>query len=126
MPINNRGFLDNTWDKFLEFQKGRRLILFGVTGFIGEFLENYLTPNNIVPAYIVDNDPNRWGTYLYNMKIYEPQKILSEKKDTYVVLITAQQIYSTQSQLEEMDITDYFAMNLFFDLWCNRRRVDIF
>ena len=116
----NKDFLNNTLANFLEFQKGKKLILFGAAIQAEKALKEILDVNNIKPDYFVDNDFRRWYRLFYGYKIYEPKKLLQENQGDIVVLITSQSPYQIMEQLEEMGVHNYFSSYLFIETFFKR------
>ncbi len=80
----------------------RRIILFGA----GKIMEYYFYKygRDFPPAFIVDNNPGKWGSRIGNFEIKSPETIARLMPGTYRVIIAVKDFEPIVSQLENMGI----------------------
>ncbi|RDY24510.1 FkbM family methyltransferase [Romboutsia maritimum] len=93
--------------------KNKNVVLFGV-GVYGQMVEQYLKEQDIEIAFYCDNNKDKQGTYINNIKVISPNEIL--KVDNYVVFVTARHcVKEILNQLKSMNIQaisfDNFIVN---------------
>ncbi len=81
---------------------GRRIVLFGA----GRMAEHYLNrySREYPPIYIVDNNPDKWGSKKDGIEIKDPKAILKLMPGAFRVVITMRDYESVVAQLEQMGI----------------------
>lgn len=119
-----------TWDRFEEERKGKKLFIFGAGGGLDYFLRNCC--NHMKIEGVVDNDekkhhlklewgsPEAWNTEYGEIRINAPHILQQYQEQDIVVLITV--VYGCEkiaAQLREMGITDPFVL---LTMEANRRQ----
>lgn len=85
--------------------KGKKLILWGTGQMFEDYMEKY--GGKYRPAYLIDNDENKWERRRMGIEICSPQKLLELPKDKYKLIICSFYYKEIGKQLEKMGITDY-------------------
>lgn len=75
----------SNWHDFINDIRVRKLILFGAGKLARKFILSYMPEHKI--EFIVDNNPELSGTFLYNVPIYYIEKLKEYSPDDFVVLI---------------------------------------
>lgn len=83
----------------------KKIILFGAGVYCDRYMEKY--GNDYLPAYIVDNDANKWYKYKNNIKILPPCSFETENLDNIRIIICARDSTSIEIQIESIGIKDY-------------------
>ena len=85
--------------------KGKKIILFGS----GMMFEDYMKKwgSRYRPAFLVDNDENKWGRSRMGIEIREPEKILEIPEEKRHLIICSFYYKEIEKQLREMGITEY-------------------
>lgn len=85
--------------------KGKKIILFGS----GKMFEDYMQKwgGRYRPAFLVDNDENKWGRKRMGLEIKSPQSIFDVPVEKRRLIICSFYYKEIQKQLEEMGINDY-------------------
>ncbi len=88
-----------------EGSKGKKIILFGS----GMMFEDYMKKwgSRYRPAFLVDNDENKWGRSRMGIEIREPEKILEIPEEKRHLIICSFYYKEIEKQLREMGITEY-------------------
>ena len=88
-----------------EGSKGKKIILFGS----GMMFEDYMKKwgSRYRPAFLVDNDENKWGRSRMGIEIREPEKILEIPEEKRHLIICSFYYKEIEKQLLEMGITEY-------------------
>ncbi len=95
---------DYVFRKYMgEFQE-TKLVLFGA----GDLAEDYLCTygDSARPAFLVDNNPKKWGTEKLGIKVYSPEALKEDGRELYVI-ICSRYVQDIGRQLVGMGITDY-------------------
>ncbi len=81
---------------------GRRTILFGS----GKMAEHYLNKygKDYVPAFIADNNREKWGSFKFGIEIKNPNEIMKLMDGSYRVIITVKDYKPIVEQLERMEV----------------------
>ena len=93
------GMLDDIADK--------KIFLFGAADSLRIWLERFGLRDQVVCTF--DNDPNKWGSSSYGVKVCDPKELpslLDERSRVIIVSLWHQEI---GRQLERMGINDYFV-----------------
>jgi hypothetical protein len=92
---------DSCLNKGYTLLKEKRIILFGAGKSAIKTFEK-LNLNEIEVVYSVDNDREKWGTYLLGLQVNSPDFLLQEPKEDTMIIITS--IYYTEisSQLKQL------------------------
>lgn len=87
-----------------EFQE-MKLVLFGA----GALAEDYLCTygNSVCPAFLVDNNPKKWGTEFMGLQVLSPETLKELDARERYVIICSRYAREIGKQLVEMGITDY-------------------
>lgn len=85
--------------------KGKKIILFGA----GLMFEDYMKKwgRRYHPAFIVDNDKNKWGHYKLGVEVKAPEEILKIPEEKRHIIICSYYYKEIQKQLQEIGIKDY-------------------
>lgn len=88
-----------------EGSKGKKIILFGS----GMMFEDYMKKwgNRYRPAFLVDNDENKWERSRMGIEIKPPKAILEIPAEKRHLIICSFYYKEIEKQLQEMGITDY-------------------
>jgi|GEM_PF-375905 len=78
----------------------KKIVLFG-SGRLGELVKYRLAQAGIKVLFYVDNDKNKWGKYIDNIKIISPEEL---KKGDLFVIVTVDSMYLKQikNQLDDL------------------------
>ncbi len=85
--------------------KGKKIILFGVGLMFEDYMKKY--GDRYRPAFLVDNDENKWGRSRMGIPIREPGEILKVPEEKRRLIICSYYYREISGQLEEMGIHDY-------------------
>ena len=85
--------------------KGKQIILFGS----GKMFEDYMQKwgSRYRPAFLVDNDENKWGRKRMGLEIKSPKSIFDVPAEKRRLIICSFYYKEIQKQLQEMGINDY-------------------
>ncbi len=85
--------------------QGKKIILFGA----GMMFEDYMKKwgGRYRPAFLVDNDENKWGRQRMGIPVKSPKEILDIPKEKRRLIICSFYYKEIQKQLESMGIRDY-------------------
>ncbi len=88
-----------------EGSDGKQIILFGS----GMMFEDYMKKwsNRYRPAFLVDNDENKWGRSRMGIEIKEPKEILDIPAEKRHLIICSFYYKEIEKQLKEMGVNDY-------------------
>ena len=90
--INYEGMLDG----------GRKIILFGAGRMAGNYM--HIWGDRFKPAFLVDNDKDKWGTYHRGIEIKPPEAILEIPADERLVLLCNMRYEEIGMQLAMMGV----------------------
>jgi len=106
------------WDPFkpyLEYEKmlgnmfedikGKDIILWGSGLMFEDYMQKYGAKYR--PAFLVDNDSNKWERHRMGIEICNPKKLLELPKDKYKLIICSYYYKEISKQLEEMGVHNY-------------------
>ena len=85
--------------------KGKKIILFGAGLMFEDYMKKY--GDKYRPAFIVDNDENKWGRFRMGIEIRKPEEILEVPVEKRHLIICSFYYREISAQLENMGITDY-------------------
>lgn len=104
-----KDYKSDTWRKFNEALKNRKLWIFGAPGAqrIIQELEKYGNPWEI--AGIIDNDKRKWGSVRGVIPVSNPNILQNEDTEKTVVLISGMHTGEIGRQLEQMQIHNYYS-----------------
>lgn len=124
------GTEEQTWERFLEDSKKKKVFIFGIGGGMEYLLRNYFADINIFG--VVDNNKNiqnhkfglccadAWHTKYEDIIIQSPDILKDYDRQDVVVLITNMNyVYSIITQLEQLDVNNYYMLLM---LEANRRK----
>ncbi|WP_303814436.1 hypothetical protein [Selenomonas ruminantium] len=83
----------------------KKIILFGAGAYCNRYIKKY--GKDYLPAYIVDNDVNKWYKYKNGIEILPPSSFETENIDNIRVIICTKESISIERQLQGMGIMDY-------------------
>lgn len=92
----------NKIDCNLDDLNNKNIVLFG-SGRIGELVKRRLAENGIRVLFYADNDKNKWGTYIDDIKIISPEDL---KNSDLLVVISVDSMYLKQikNQLDDLKV----------------------
>lgn len=85
--------------------KGKKIVLFGSGLMFEDYMQKY--GNRFRPAYLLDNDENKWGRRRMGIEICPPGKLDELNKDKIHLIICSYYYREISKQLEEMGYRDY-------------------
>lgn len=92
------------WDTF-EGANGKQIILFGSGMMFEDYMKKY--GDKYRPAFLVDNDANKWGRARMGIQIKEPEAILTVPKEKRHLIICSFYYREIGEQLQKMGIDGY-------------------
>jgi hypothetical protein len=104
--------------------KSKVFVIFGA-GKAGMDLVSVFPLKNL---YIVDNDPNKWGTYYEGISICPPEQLLCEDKERLRILIASMYFPQIQCQLDAMGFENhkhYWNIIPYYGLFDKQTLVDV-
>lgn len=96
---------NNLFGDMFDGAQGRYIILFGAGFMFEEYMKKY--GRAYPPAFLVDNDPKKWGTVRQNIDIKRPQDILRIAASKRHVIICSIYYREIEKQLHEMGVREY-------------------
>lgn len=84
---------------------GKQLILFGAGLMFEDYMKKY--GDKYRPAFLVDNDGNKWGRRRMGIEIRKPEAILEVAEGKRHLIICSYYYREIAEQLEEMGVRDY-------------------
>jgi len=96
---------DIFFDKTLELNKNKNIVAFGAGAIFDAFMKKY--GETFKPAFIVDNDPKKWGTFRCGAAVQKPESLLAVPKDNLFVIVCSVYYRQITAQLQNMGIFDY-------------------
>ena len=85
--------------------KGKKIILFGAGMMFEDYMKKY--GSKYKPAFLVDNDENKWGRFRMGFEIRGPEAILEVPEEKRRLIICSFYYREITEQLEKMGIRDY-------------------
>ncbi len=85
--------------------KGRKIILFGAGLMFEDYMKKY--GGKYRPAFLVDNDENKWGCSRMGIPIRRPEEILEVPEDKRRLIICSYYYREISEQLDRMGVRDY-------------------
>ena len=85
--------------------RGKKIILFGAGMMFEDYMKNW--GSRYRPAFIVDNDENKWGRFRMGIEIKPPQAILEIPERKRHVIICSYYYKEIEEQFRFMEIKDY-------------------
>jgi len=67
-----------------QFIKAKRITIFGASA-QGRKALSFLERLSKRPSFFVDNDSEKWGKSVENLKVYPPEKLLERKVDAVII-----------------------------------------
>jgi FkbM family methyltransferase len=92
--------------------EGKKLVFFGAGGNGIKTLTKLMYRHKTLISYICDNDITKEGSFIDNIPIYSPNKLLAEKKDETVIIICSGYVMAIAKQLFNMGFSDVYAYNV--------------
>jgi len=83
----------------------KQVYLFGSGAYAQHFLKRYVSKYKVVG--ILDNNPEKWGTEWFGIRVFPPEYLRSLTAGSYKVFICIKECMPVMKQLEEMGIQDY-------------------
>lgn len=83
----------------------KEIILFGA----GQMLDTYMEAfgQSYPPLFVVDNNPNLWGTTKWSIPLKNPEDILDIQKEKRCIVLNSRYYELIEAQLERMGITEF-------------------
>lgn len=97
-------YINMLFDTFKDV-KGKQIILFGAGMMFEDYMKKY--GDKFRPAFLVDNDKNKWGRARMGIEIKKPQDILTVPKEKRKLIICSFYYREIEKQLQDMEIDDY-------------------
>lgn len=85
--------------------KGKKIILFGAGLMFEDYMKKY--GDKYRPAFLVDNDENKWGRSRMGISIRKPEEILEVPEEKRKLIICSYYYREISEQLDGMGIRDY-------------------
>lgn len=85
--------------------KGKKIILFGAGLMFEDYMKKY--GDKYRPAFLVDNDENKWGRSRMGIQIRKPEDILEIPEENRHLIICSFYYREISGQLDSMGIHDY-------------------
>ncbi|NLK86449.1 MAG: hypothetical protein GX279_03040 [Clostridiaceae bacterium] len=103
--ISYRVYMKHFQDIFTN-TAGRKIIIFGA----GQMLLHYLTHTHkkFHPAFVVDNNKDKWGTFVEGFEVRDPNCILDLADDERHIIICSIYYKEIETQLIDMGINNYY------------------
>lgn len=93
-------------------------VIFGIGKAGQELLKIFPRP----VKYIVDNNPDKWGTVYNGVEVYSPEKLLEEDKEDLHIFIASMYFGQIKNQLDNMGFREeehYINACLYYDVFRN-------
>jgi MoaA/NifB/PqqE/SkfB family radical SAM enzyme len=113
LPVENRPIYNRYKNMLTEMTRNKKLIVWGAGAEFEIARKSYINDGDV--AYIVDNNPGRWNSFVDGIEIRPPDKLKEEDAESTFVLIASMHIFSIQAQLSAMGIKYHYATQLFLD-----------
>jgi sulfatase maturation enzyme AslB (radical SAM superfamily) len=113
--FSNESFKNNALSEFYRQLAGRKLVLFGAGQLFSSSLK--LIDNRMHIYSIIDNNSKKHGKKLNDIVIKPVESLKNENKDELVVLLTMNDIYVAEKQLQALGISRYFASIMFSEFY---------
>ncbi len=99
---------------YLQVQSGKKIILWGASLFLEEFMQKYdiLSPNIIG---IIDKNINKQGTFLRQYKIFAPEDLIKLKPEKIIITIVnsvSEKTVEIKEFLKKQNIVDVEVINI--------------
>ncbi|MCM1136320.1 MAG: LicD family protein [Clostridium sp.] len=104
-PEKPYGEYQRMFGETFEGAKGKKIILFGSGLMFENYMERY--GGKYRPAFLVDNDENKWGRSRMGIGIKEPKAILEVPEKKRHLIICSFYYREISQQLDKMGIRDY-------------------
>ncbi len=88
-----------------EDAKGKQIILFGSGMMFEDYMKKY--GDKYHPAFLVDNDENKWGRCRMGLEIRKPEAIHAVPAEKRHLIICSFYYREIAEQLQQMGIPDY-------------------
>jgi len=85
--------------------KGKQIVLWGSGFMFEDYMKKY--GDKYRPAYLVDNDKNKWGRSRMGIEIKAPEELLKIPAEKRKLIICSYYYKEIEKQLEEMGISEY-------------------
>ncbi len=96
---------DRVFKDIFRGTNGRQIYLFGSGIYASKFMEQFGKDYEI--AGILDNNPDKWGTFMAGVEIVSPEHLRSLPEDSFKVMICIKNCVPIMNQLKEMGILHY-------------------
>ena len=108
----------------------KKVVAFGSGAFYDRLMG--VAKNCFLPAYIVDNDSAKWGTFKNGVEIKSPEAFAGEKEDGCVVIVCAKDSHPIVNQIRTIKNFDYRTLSFLneiallenFDFCKTRKELD--
>lgn len=110
----HRGIFDpeNSYEMYTRFLggtfqgvKGKQIILFGSGMMFEDYMKKY--GDKYRPAFLVDNDENKWGRCRMGLEIRKPEEVLTIPEGKRHLIICSFYYREIAEQLQQMGVHDY-------------------
>ena len=88
-----------------EDAKGKQIILWGSGFMFEDYMKKY--GDKYRPAFLVDNDKNKWGRSRMGIEIKEPRELMKVPEEKRKLIICSYYYKEIAKQLEDMGIKEY-------------------
>lgn len=105
LDIDYKDYLTHFWDVY-KVHKNSTVIVFGAGEMFRHFYEH--TSKKLRPAFLVDNNPKKWGQDYCGFKICSPEEISTVPKASQHIIICSIYYKQIEQQLLDMGITNYY------------------
>ncbi len=83
----------------------RKIVLFGTGAYFDLYIKRYGKCNG--PAYAIDNNSDKWGSYKSNIEICAPEKLLEENPECVLVILCSKNYTEMLRQLQSLGTFEY-------------------
>lgn len=96
-----------------DLQRRQKVVLFGTGAYFDIYMREYASKGNrYVPAYAIDNDKSKWGTYKNGILIADPQKLAEENEKNVLVILCSKNHYEMLTQVKKIGDFDYRILRM--------------
>ena len=92
----------------------KKIICFGTGLYFKKYMDRY--GDKYTPAYAIDNDVNKQGKIINNVRVYSPEMLKQEKNDSVLILLCTKKYQEQKEQLETIGKFDYRTLLYYNDI----------